>query len=43
VEGLRLGRRQAGIEEKQHAFAHPKRQTGAADGAEAEDLAVEAG
>src|SRR6187399_2000340 len=39
--GLRLAGREAGVEEKQQAFAHAERQTTTADRAEAEDLAVE--
>ena len=39
--GLRLAGREAGVEEKQQAFAHAERQTGSADCAEAENLAVE--
>ena len=41
--GRDWGRRKSGVEEKQQAFTHAKRQTRASDGMEAENLAVEPG
>ena len=41
--GSRLSGRKVGVEEKQQAVAHAKRQTRAADGTESEDIAIEPG